>query len=150
MPTPRYRFFSRIKEALPAGAFLLIVSAALTWAAQEPSETRDTFTYDPAGHRDPFVPLVRDGRLVGIVAPSGTQTDKPVLYGILWDPGGNSIALINEGEVRVGEVINGYKVQEIRQDAVVLSSGSGSVVLKIAFEGPSKPSPGATTGGEDP
>ena len=130
------------------GGVLLVLGVAPVWAASEPSEKGDA-SYDAAGHRDPFVPLVRDGRLVGIVAPSGAQADKPVLYGILWDPGGDSIALINDGEVRVGEVISGYRVQEIRQDAVVLSSGSGSVVLEIAFEAPSKLSPGATTGGED-
>jgi len=148
MPKPRCSFFSHLKEALPVGGILLVLGVALVWAASEPSEKSDT-SYDAAGHRDPFVPLVREGRLVGIMAPSGAQTDKPVLYGILWDSGGNSIALINDGEVRVGETISGYRVQEIRRDAVVLSSGSGSVVLGITFEGPSsKSSPGATTGGE--
>jgi len=144
-------FFFHVKEAVPwiAGAMLL-GSAALVWAAQEPSEKREAFSYDPAGHRDPFVPLVRDGRLVGVALPGvGPNPSRPVLYGILWDPGGHSIALINDAEVKVGETISGYKVQEIRQDAVVLSSGGVPVVLEIAFETPpSKLAPGGTTGGE--
>ena len=149
MPTPRCSFFSRLKEALPIGGLLLVLGVALVWAASEPSKKSDA-SYDPGSHRDPFVPLVREGRLVGVVAPSGAKTGKPVLYGILWDPGGNSIALINDGEVKVGDTISGYRVQEIRQDAVVLNSGGGPVVLEIAFEAsPSQSSPGATTGGED-
>jgi hypothetical protein len=149
MTTQPSTFFSRLKEALPAGAALLAVSAALVWAAGEPPEQREALSYDPAGHRDPFVPLVRDGRLVGVAIPGvAVNTSRPVLYGILWDPGGNSIALINDAEVRVGETIGGYKVKEIREDAVVLDSGGVPVVLEIMFETPpSQLSPGGTTGG---
>ena len=129
---------------------LLMGAAPAAWPAQEPAETPGTFAYNPAGHRDPFVPLVRDGRLVG-VAPGGARgaASKPVLYGILWDPGGQSIALINDAEVKVGDAVGGYRVKEIRQDAVVLINGGVPVVLEIAFEAPpSTLSPGATTGGE--
>ena len=150
MDNKRSDFFSRWKEALPAGAVLLAVGAALVWAATDPSEKRDAFSYDPAGHRDPFVPLVRDGRLVGVAIPGvGVNPSRPVLYGILWDPAGHSIALINDAELKVGDTIGGYRVQEIRQDAVVLKNGGVPVVLEIVFEAPpSTLSPGATTGGE--
>ena len=143
----RFNFFSLIEVAFPA---LLVVSAALVWAAHEPSEKDGAFSYDPAGHRDPFVPLVRDGRLVGVATPGTSRpTDKPVLYGILWDPGGHSIALINDAEAKVGDTVGGYRVKEIRQDAVVLTNGGVPVVLEIMFEAPpSTLSPGATTGGE--
>lgn len=146
---PGSNFFSRLKEALPLSAAVALVSVALVWAAQDPPEKPNPFSYDPTGHRDPFVPLVRDGRLVGVVAGSSMKTDKPVLYGILWDPGGNSIALVNDGEVKVGDSIGGYRVKEIRQDAVVLMSGGVPVVLEIAFDAPpSTLAPGTTTGGE--
>ena len=145
----RCNFFSRLTEALPSSVAVVMVSVALVWAAQEASENPSAFSYDPKGHRDPFVPLVRDGRLVGVAAGTTIQGDKPVLYGILWDPGGHSIALVNDGEVKVGDSISGYLVKEIRQDAVVLTSGGVPVVLEIAFDAPpSKLAPGATTGGE--
>ncbi|MDP3703734.1 MAG: hypothetical protein Q8R78_05045, partial [Candidatus Omnitrophota bacterium] len=117
-------------------AVVALVSVALVWAAQDTTETPSPFSWDPKGHRDPFVPLVRDGRLVGVVAGINVNTDRPVLYGILWDPGGNSIALVNDGEVKVGDSIGGYRVKEIRQDAVVLTSGGVPVVLEIAFDAP--------------
>jgi len=117
-------------------------------AAEEDSKKPKGFYYDPGGHRDPFVPLVRDGRLVGIAQSASKETLTPVLYGILWDPGGQSIALINDGEAKVGDTIAGYQVKEIRKDAVVLSNGGKPLVLQIVFDAlPAKTSPGTTTGG---
>ena len=108
-------------------------------------------TYDPAGHRDPFVALVRDGRLVGSVTQTGrVAADRPVLYGILWDPSGRSIALINDAELKVGDTVAGYRVAEIRQDAVVLANGGEPLVLTISFEEPSVAPGGTTKGGKKP
>jgi hypothetical protein len=73
-----------------------------------------------------------------------------VLYGVLWDPGGKSIALINDGEARVGDVIGEYKVLEIRKDSVVLANGGEPVVLEIAYEQAPKSPSGAVTGGRQP
>ncbi len=93
-------------------------------------------SYDAKGKRDPFVPLVRDGRLVS-TSTDAAASAKPsdiFLAGILWDPGGRSIALINDAEVTVGETINDYQVLEIRQDAVVLDRGGNPVVLQLMFD----------------
>ena len=119
-------------------------------ASETPPGKRESFFYDAKGHRDPFVPLVRDGRLVGKPQPVPTvNAAQPVLYGILWDPAGRSIAMINDTEVRVGDTVAGYRVAEIRQDAVVLSGGGEPLVLSIDFETPSsKSSPRTTMGGE--
>lgn len=130
-----------------ACAWLLLGGAAGTDAA---SESAATPTYDSGGRRDPFVPLVRDGRLVG--APKGVhiETTQPVLYGVLWDPAGQSIALINDGEAKVGDTIGGYRVTEIRRDAVVLENGGEPLVLEISFETAPGLPPNTTTGGEGP
>ena len=98
-------------------AALAIAGGALPAAAGEPLEQREPFRYDSKGRRDPFAVLVRDGRFVGVAQDRQAETSRPVLYGILWDPGGHSIALINDLEARVGDTINGYQVKEIRQDA---------------------------------
>jgi len=118
-------------------------------ADDDASKKPKGFYYDPGGHRDPFGPLVRDGRLVGVpTGRSPTDTTMPVLYGILWDPDGQSIALINDGEAKTGDTIAGYQVKEIRKDAVVLSHGGEPLVLQMIFDAPAaKTSPGTTTGG---
>ena len=119
-------------------ALTLLVGAARTVLADEPS-----FMYEAKGHRDPFVPLVKDGRLIGASQDHPTDGVTPVLYGVLWDPSGNSIALINDAEVKVGDTVGTYVVQDIRQDSVVLSRDGGEpLVLKLAFElSPPSPSP---------
>jgi len=108
--------------------------------------------YDRHGKRDPFIPLVIDGQMVTV-----TDTDEDAtadastlkLIGILWDPGGHSLALINENEAQVGDRINGYQVTEIRQDRVVLKSASGTVVvLEISFDTPTKKPNEATKSNE--
>ena len=104
--------------------------------------------YDPAGRRDPFVSLVRDGKLID-VGPSMTRAElaKPVLYGVLWDAGGKSIALINDLEAKVGDTIGGFRIKDIRQDAVIienLTTGEQST-LTIAFE----PGPGGALAGPE-
>ncbi len=118
----------------------------------------EVFEYNPKGHRDPFMPLVRNGAIVGTAAAtastqttgSRTKAATPVLYGILWDPGGNSIALIDDAELRVGGTIGGYRVIEIREDAVVLKNGGEPVVLTISFEAPPPAlGSGTKTGGKD-
>lgn len=121
-------------------ALLLAVAAGLGWAAparsaQEAAPPADgQFRYDSKSRRDPFSPLVRDGRMVGVMQTHTIQTSRPVLYGILWDAGGQSIALINDIEVKVGDTVGTYRVVEIRKDAVVLSDGREPVVLQLAFE----------------
>ena len=111
-----------------------------------------SFLYDSKGRRDPFVPLVREGRLVAAGPGAQVEPSKPVLYGILWDPGGHSIALVNDAEVRVGDRIGDYEVREIRLDAVVLNRGGEEpLVLRLAFDAPPASStPDATTGGQNP
>ena len=97
--------------------------------------------YDAHGKRDPFVPLVRDGRLVSSAgSPSSVATSSELLLsGILWDPTGRSLALINDTEAKVGDTIGGYRVTEIRPDAVVLVRDGKPLVLQISFEERTKP-----------
>ncbi len=145
--------FARAAWGLPAVLLAaLVVAGGVAEAAEElPEEWMPPFRYDSKGQRDPFVPLVRDGRLVGVDTGRRVDAATPFLYGVLWDPNGRSIALINDEDVRVGEQIAGYQVVEIREDAVVLNNGGKPVVLRISFEIPSDTgSPGATTGGTHP
>jgi len=106
------------------------------------------WSYDPKGKRDPFIPLVRDGRIVSVTGDlSSPGASVPLLAGILWDPGGHSIALINDTEVMVGETVSGYQLAEIRPDAVVLVRDGEPLVLQITFEEPVKSLPALSAPG---
>ncbi len=145
-PSPQPRALS----LLMLGLLMLLSSVELVMAAEPAQQTTLPFRYDAKDRRDPFVPLVKDGRLLGTIKGS-VDTSKPMLRGILWDPNGHSLALLNDGEYKVGEAIGEYQVMEIRKDAVVLSNGGESLVLQITFEpAPAGHSSDATTGGEAP
>ena len=133
--------------SIALGVSIGVLGPMFGWSAEVPKK-QEPFRYDAKGRRDPFIALFREGRLVNPTA-SNLQADKPVLYGILWDPTGHSIALINDTEAKVGDTINGYQVTEIRRDAVVLSvEGGEPVVLQITFDTPPGAlAPRTTTGG---
>ncbi len=123
--------------------------------APEPAKKQEPFHYDPKDHRDPFVPLVRDGHFIGLTSLTAGMAAKPVLYGVVWDPGGQSLALINDGEMKVGDMVGGYEVMEIRKDSVMLSDGGEPMTLKISYDTQAPPTVKAHAlrtpkGGEEP
>ncbi len=107
--------------------FCSLPAAALNTAPQK------TFRYNAEGKRDPFIPLIINNQLAGGRASASAQ-GKPVLYGILWDPSGSSIALIDNLEAKTGDTVRGYRVKAIQKDSVVLEAEGQTVVLDIAFE----------------
>lgn len=123
-----------------------VCSVALCWAETR-SEKIAAVIYDAKGKRDPFVPLVRDGRAIAagdtLLLSGPVDTSLPLLGGILWDPAGRSIALLNEKEAMVGDVVGGYRVAEIHEDQVVLEQEGRRVTLRITFEESVKSEPTA-------
>jgi hypothetical protein len=80
--------------------------------------------YDPKGKRDPFVPLVTEhGQRF---YPPGTDEEeasgvlKVILQGIVFEPKGESYAVINGKILREREEIEGMKVLRIESDSVTL------------------------------
>ena len=93
-------------------------------------------SYDSKGKRDPFVALVHEGRFIGTggTLTSASQPSDLQLVGILWDPWGRSIALINDAEVTVGEMVGEYQVVDIQQDAVMVMREGKPIILQLSFE----------------
>ena len=121
-------------------ALLVLTVCCLLVAAASSSTTAGQdgggFIYDAKGKRDPFIALVREGHLVGPGSGGlvGADFSTLTLTGILWDPTGHSLALINETEVRVGDRLGEYQVQEIRPDAVVMVRDGKPIVLQLVAD----------------
>ncbi len=114
-----------------------IVFAQVKDLSHDPKkENASSFSYDAKGRRDPFGPLVRDGRVLSVVRVQENNTGVlPLLYGILWDAHGNSIALINDQEAQEGDAVGGYTIKTIHERSVVLMMDTGEeVVLELTFE----------------
>lgn len=88
------------------------------------------FVYQDEGRRDIFVPLVdKDGRYL-LETEKRYSFSELNLSGILWDPQGNSSALINNQIVMEGETICGFTVKEITRSKVTLFKDDKEYFLK--------------------
>lgn len=113
-------------------SFLLILflCAGVNVCAQE-----EASLYDDAGKRDPFIPLVDDnGRFVLEVGELFSFTDLS-LSGILWDPSGNSTALINDEIVQPGQEFYGFAIEKITENSVTVSRDGQEYTLWLSEEG---------------
>ena len=99
----------------------LVVAGLLAQGAASVSAAPEKFHYEAQGKRDPFIPLVKDGKLVG----GKTEGAVPELKGILWDPD-NPIAMIGDKELVRGDTIDDYKVVEIHETSVILEDAEGA------------------------
>ena len=117
-----------VRSVWLAVAGLAIAATAGDLRAAAPSASKPEgaapFHYEAKGRRDPFVPLVRDGHIVSTSGGVRGDSSKPVLYGVLWDPGGNSIALISQRERADPALLKG----EVGLSAADVGMDDGEVV----------------------
>jgi hypothetical protein len=100
----------------PAACNLLPATCPLAIASEEP-----VFAYDSHGKRDPFIPLVtKDGRTLTAYSDIISISDV-VVEGILFDPKGGSVVIINDIILKQADTISGIVVEKIEKDYVVLS-----------------------------
>lgn len=85
-------------------------------------------TYDSGRRRDPFVPLPADDS-AATASSSGIK-----LEGIIYDPNGQSMAVLNGQTYQVGDVAGDATVLKIQKDLVVISVGEEEQTLRIREE----------------
>ena len=113
-----------------------LIAALSASAAEQVAVSAPGATYDAHGKRDPFTALVRDGRFIGGSAGAfSSDASNLSLAGIMWEEHGRSIALINDAEARVGDIVAGYEVTAITRDDVTLSREGRTITLRVSFEG---------------
>jgi len=92
--------------------------------------------YQPKGKRDPFSPLILpDGRRMtppGVEEESGASgPGSAVLQGILFDPAGDSAAVLNGHVLREKEEWEGIKLLKIEADSVTISKNGETQQLVL-------------------
>lgn len=102
---------------MPARILLALALAAVCGSAWA--------EYDSKGRRDPFVPLLLpDGRRInppGVEEGSGAGgLGSVALQGIVYDPGGDSYAILNGHVLREKQEMEGIKVLEIKPNSVTI------------------------------
>ena len=99
--------------------FLMIFSFCGLLRAEE-------ISYDPGKRRDPFVPITGEESTLATGASSGVK-----LEGIIYDPGKQSMAILNGKTYQAGEAVGDATVVKILRDHVVISVGGEEKKLWI-------------------
>jgi|GEM_PF-753023 len=78
------------------------------------------FKYETGANRDPFIPLVtKDGKLT-ITYGTLNSINDVILEGILYDPSGESVVIMNDLVLKEGGRAGGIEVKKIEEDRVIL------------------------------
>ncbi|MDD5747056.1 MAG: hypothetical protein PHO30_07335 [Candidatus Omnitrophica bacterium] len=110
----------------------LVLLLGLSAAAYAKPTVRE-FTYDDHNKRDPFVPLVtKDGKILpGAKTDSEMENEQILLEGIIWDPQGNSVAIMNGKLVKEQERVFDFQILKIKKDGVILQKGGKVRVFNL-------------------
>lgn len=93
----------------------------------------ESFLYNDHGKRDPFWKLVTSSGAVMNYDTDLLVSDM-ALEGIIYDPGGNSLAVINGAVVKANTRIGLYVVSKIEEKKVTLFKGEEKFILELKKE----------------
>ena len=88
------------------------------------------FVYDDHGKRDPFGPLVTNSGAV-VVSDTDLTVADINLEGLVSDPQGNNVAIINGKIVKAGDYVGPYKVETVAVDYVGLLKEQQRITLRL-------------------
>jgi hypothetical protein len=90
-------------------------------------QTPERFVYESHGRRDPFLSLVSPQ---GYILNFGIDIEASDLKieGIIYDPNGESVAIVNGVVVKVGDYIGNFKIIDIASNKVVFIRNEEEVI----------------------
>ncbi len=91
----------------------------------------DLFKYDAAGRRDPFMPLVTKEGKIAFGYGTIRSIEDIRLEGIVYDPSGDSIAVINGMVLKENDTIGNIKLIKIESDKVSLLFNQTEHVIRL-------------------
>ena len=91
---------------------------------------QEKFVYDDHGKRDPFVPLVSSAGMV-VTYDEDLSVNDLVLEGIVSDPSGNNMAIVNGKVIKAKDQIGPYTVDLIAADHVEFLKGTERYILNL-------------------
>lgn len=83
---------------------------------------------------DPFIKLESEKREI----PEAEESSELVLEGVVWSENLPRLAVINDTNVTEGDIISGFKVEEIQKDRVILSKKGKQYIVEFEKENKKK------------
>ena len=84
------------------------------------ANTKEAFVYNSGGKRDPFIPLITGKTKVAAGLEDVRSVDDIALEGIVWDPHGGSVAILNGVILREGQKKGSVRIKKIEKKGVTL------------------------------
>lgn len=108
--------------------FIVLVTGLTAYAA------KGDFVYNSKGNRDPFTPLVTEEGIYIGSRQGGDLAEEIMLEGIVWDPAGESMAIVNGTVVKEGDNFLNLKVLKIKKEEVIFLKGDRELIINLATE----------------
>lgn len=121
------RSIDPVKLIVICVTFCLALAFASGAGAQE-----EKYTYIYQGKRDPFVSLISPAGYLLNLEPQDNNTLQ--LEGIMFDPKGSSMAIINGELLRVGDTLGDVLVTGIEPDRVTVIKNNEKIVVELRRE----------------
>jgi len=101
-------------------------------AVARAQEDKEKYLYKAQGKRDPFMPLITPSGYLINLEP---DTDEALrLEGIMFDPKGDSIAIVNGELLRVGESLGEVVILDIEAEKVTVMRENETLTLELRRE----------------
>ncbi len=112
--------------------FLILAGSGLSGSR---SYGDTVLTYDAADMRDPFVPLIAGQKRLSVGLEAVETIDDVKFEGLIFDPSGTSIAVINGELVREGDKINNVEIVKIAGDTIIMKIYERIYTIALDKEG---------------
>lgn len=96
------------------------------------AQQEEKYSYKYHGKRDPFLPLISPSGYLLNLEPE--ENSALLLEGILYDPEGDSIAIINGELIRVGEAIAGSVLTSIKPNKITVIKDNEKIEIELRRE----------------
>ncbi|MCB9757187.1 MAG: hypothetical protein H6753_02030 [Candidatus Omnitrophica bacterium] len=115
-------------------AMVLMIACGQAGAiAADGTSVEKEFTYNDHDKRDPFWSLLGNrGTILNF--DKDIYASDMVLEGVLLEPTGDSVAIINGNIVKIGDKVGFFIVKEIQVNMVILEKGQEIITLKLKKE----------------
>lgn len=114
---------------------LAMTSLAIFFVVDFAFSDEEQFIYDSNHRRDPFSPLVSSSGEMLQASPSVLSAENISLEGIIWDPKGVSVAIINGTIVKEGDMVDTIAIKKIADNYVVVLIGDAEKIIPLIKEG---------------
>ena len=98
-----------------------LVSEAAPETVTEGDFSKEEFVYNDNEKRDPFVPLITDSVRFGAGLVGIGSIDDITLEGIVWDPVGESLVILNGMILKEHEEVNNIRIVSIESKKITIA-----------------------------